>query len=218
MSFSPRGSQEPLPVSRAWDPWGGRPSTLPRRDSKRHVRASRSSRHIQMISGSGSWSIAVVWVAVRAPNSGTVVDTAQSRAGSIETKWTASVSPGSAFPRRMVRVWGLRNGNWQTLLTRSFSLFTFPAKQSSVNCGARCSALSLPRALLPERPDILLRSRMESDHRQPSHYCSSTTGSESAQLFGTLAAPDRIRLPFDIGAHSSAASALATNHRAFEMA
>jgi hypothetical protein len=40
--------------------------------------------------------MAVVWVALSAPNSGTVVEAAQSRDGSIETKWTASVSPGSA--------------------------------------------------------------------------------------------------------------------------
>jgi hypothetical protein len=33
---------------------------------------------------------------VREPNSGTVVDAAQSRLGSIEMKWTASVSPGCA--------------------------------------------------------------------------------------------------------------------------
>ena len=35
-------------------------------------------------------------VDVRAPNSGMVEDAAQSRDGSMETKCTASVSPGSA--------------------------------------------------------------------------------------------------------------------------
>jgi hypothetical protein len=40
--------------------------------------------------------VAVRCVDVRAPNSGTVVDAAQSLAGVIETKCTASVSPGSA--------------------------------------------------------------------------------------------------------------------------
>jgi hypothetical protein len=38
----------------------------------------------------------VTWVEVRAPNSGIVEDAAQSRDGSMETKWTARVSPGSA--------------------------------------------------------------------------------------------------------------------------
>ncbi len=38
----------------------------------------------------------MVCVDVSAPNSGTVVEAAQSRAGSIETKCTATVSPGSA--------------------------------------------------------------------------------------------------------------------------
>jgi hypothetical protein len=38
----------------------------------------------------------VAWVPVSAPNSGTVVEAAQSLDGSIETKWIARVSPGSA--------------------------------------------------------------------------------------------------------------------------
>ena len=58
--------------------------------------ALRSNCQIQISSGSGSCSRAVAWVAVSAPKNGTVVDAAQSRAGSIETKCTASVSPGSA--------------------------------------------------------------------------------------------------------------------------
>ena len=62
----------------------------------RQVRATRSSCQIQTTSGSGSCSMAVVCVAVSAPNSGTVVEAAQSRAGSMETKCTARVSPGSA--------------------------------------------------------------------------------------------------------------------------
>ena len=60
------------------------------------MRPSVSTSYIQTTSGSGSWRPAVTWVAVRAPNSGIVLDAAQSRDGSIETKWTASVSPGSA--------------------------------------------------------------------------------------------------------------------------
>ena len=38
----------------------------------------------------------MAWVPVSAPNSGMVVEAAQSRDGSIDTKWTARVSPGSA--------------------------------------------------------------------------------------------------------------------------
>lgn len=59
----------------------------------------------------GSWGIAVMCVAVMEPKRGTVVDTAQSRAGSIETKWTASVPPALRLPRRTFRFWGLRKGN-----------------------------------------------------------------------------------------------------------
>jgi hypothetical protein len=36
----------------------------------------------------------VAWVPVRAPNSGMVEEAAQSRDGSIDTKWMARVSPG----------------------------------------------------------------------------------------------------------------------------
>ena len=57
---------------------------------------ARSSSQIQTTSGSGSCSVAVRCVDVSAPNSGTVVDAAQSRLGSIDTKCTARVSPGSA--------------------------------------------------------------------------------------------------------------------------
>ena len=76
----------------------------------------------------------VVWVAVSAPNSGTVVEAAQSRAGSIETKCTARVSPGcGTFD---VEGTGLRIEERELAHltdTRSFSLRTLPAKQSSVN-------------------------------------------------------------------------------------
>lgn len=74
----------------------------------------------------------MVCVEVRAPKSGTVVDAAQSRAGSIETKWTATVSPGSAPSTWKGPVCGLRNGNSHTSETKSFSERTRPAKQSSV--------------------------------------------------------------------------------------
>jgi hypothetical protein len=68
----------------------------PRRAVNRQVLCARSNCHSQTISGSGSWSRGVAWVALSAPNSGTVVDAPQSLAGSMDTKWTASVSPGSA--------------------------------------------------------------------------------------------------------------------------
>ncbi len=66
------------------------------RATKRHVRAARSSSQIQTTSGSAGCRVAVVCVEVSAPNSGTVVEAAQSRAGSMSTKCTARVSPGSA--------------------------------------------------------------------------------------------------------------------------
>lgn len=98
----------------------------------RAVRRSRSSCQIHTVSGSGGCSVAVVCVEVRAPKRGTVVDAAQSRAGSIETKWIATVSPGSAPSTWKGPVCGLRNGNSHTSDTRSFSERTRPAKQSSV--------------------------------------------------------------------------------------
>lgn len=103
------------------------------RARKRQVRRSRSSSHIQTTSGSGGCRVAVVWVEVSAPKSGTVVDAAQSRAGSTDTKCTATVSPGSAPSMWKGPVCGLRKGNSQTSDTRSFSDRTRPAKQSSVN-------------------------------------------------------------------------------------
>jgi hypothetical protein len=62
----------------------------------RHSCRDRSSCQIHVSSSSGSLSSAVRCVPVSAPNSGTVVDAAQSRAGRSDTKWTATVSPGSA--------------------------------------------------------------------------------------------------------------------------
>jgi len=68
----------------------------PCRALNRQVRAAASRCHSQTTSGSGSFSRAVRCVPVSAPNSGTVVEAAQDRAGSIDTKCTATVSPGSA--------------------------------------------------------------------------------------------------------------------------
>jgi len=55
-----------------------------------------STSYIHTSSGSGSCRPAVVWVVVSEPNSGIVVEAAQSRDGSIDTKCKASESPGSA--------------------------------------------------------------------------------------------------------------------------
>ena len=68
----------------------------PCRAVNRQVPLPVSNCHSQTSSGSGSCSSAVACVALSAPNSGTVVDAPQSRAGSIEMKCTATVSPGSA--------------------------------------------------------------------------------------------------------------------------
>ncbi len=97
------------------------------------VRRVRSNCQIQTVSGSGGCNVAVVCVEVSAPKRGTVVEAAQSRAGSIDTKCTATVSPGSAPSTWNGPVCGLRNGNSHTSDTRSFSDRTRPAKQSSVN-------------------------------------------------------------------------------------
>ena len=107
-------------------------SNEPRRALNRQVRAAASSCHSQTTSGSGSCSSAVRWVPVSAPNSGTVVDAAQDLAGSMDTKCTATVSPGSAPSMWNGPVCGFRNGNSHTCETRSCSLRTRPAKQSSV--------------------------------------------------------------------------------------
>src|SRR5207248_3675024 len=83
--------------------------------------------------GSGGCNVAVACVEVSAPKRGTVVDAAQSRAGSIDTKCTASVSPGSAPSTWNGPVCGFTNGNSTTRDTRSPVPRTRPAKQSSVN-------------------------------------------------------------------------------------
>ncbi len=97
----------------------------------RHSCRSRSSCQIHMISSSGGLSSAVRWVPVSAPNSGTVVEAAQSRAGDMDTKCTATVSPGSAPSTRNGPVCGLSPVMF-SLLTRSSADWTRPAKQSSV--------------------------------------------------------------------------------------
>ncbi len=65
----------------------------------RAVRAVRESSQIQTSSGSGGCSVGVRCVEVRAPNSGTVVEAAQSRLRSIDTKCTARVSPVAVHPQ-----------------------------------------------------------------------------------------------------------------------
>src|ERR1700722_12616114 len=97
----------------------------------RHSPLSRSSCQIHMSSSRGSRSRAVGGVPVRAPDSGTAVDAAQSRAGVMETKCTATVSPGSAPSIQKGPVCGLSPVMFR-LLTRSLADWTAPAKQSSV--------------------------------------------------------------------------------------
>ena len=58
-------------------------------------------------------------VPVSAPNSGTVVETAQSRAGWTSMRWIASVSPGSAPSTKNGPVCGLMNGYVMVRLGRS---------------------------------------------------------------------------------------------------
>ena len=75
-----------------------------------------------------------VWcVDVSAPNSGTVHEEAQSREGSIETKWMASVSPGSAPSTKNGPVCGLMNWYVMVRLGRSSLDRIRPPKASSVN-------------------------------------------------------------------------------------
>ena len=75
----------------------------------------------------------MTWVEVSAPKSGMVVDAAQSRDGSIETKCTARVSPGSAPSTWNGPVKGFTNGNSMTCDTRSSTPRTLPAKASSLH-------------------------------------------------------------------------------------
>ena len=68
-----------------------------------------------------------------APNSGKVVETPQSLAGSRETRCNASVSPGSAPSTKNGPVCGFRNGNVIFSDARSSTVLTSPVKQSSVH-------------------------------------------------------------------------------------
>ena len=120
-----------------------------RRAWNRQVPASRSISYIHTRSSRAGWSIAVACVVVSAPKCGNVLDAAQSRAGTISTKWTARVSPGSAPSTAMGPVTGLRKGKVHTWLGRSSTPRTLPAKQSSVDSstmvpGATVSSGSRP--------------------------------------------------------------------------
>ena len=72
-------------------------------------------------------------VPVSAPNSGTVVETAQSRAGWTSMRWIASVSPGSAPSTKNGPVCGLMNGYVMVRLGRSSLDRIRPPNASSVN-------------------------------------------------------------------------------------
>jgi hypothetical protein len=69
---------------------------------------------------------------VSAPKSGTVHEDAQSLDGSIEMKWIARVSPGSAPSTKNGPVCGLTNGNSITRETQSSGPRTLPPNASSV--------------------------------------------------------------------------------------
>jgi hypothetical protein len=112
---------------------GSSTARSPRRAWKVTVRRARSTSYIQTISGSGSVSSAVAWVPVSEPNSGMVDEAAQSLDGSIDTKWMARVSPGSAPSTWNGPVWGLTKGNSTTRETRSSGPRTLPPKASSVH-------------------------------------------------------------------------------------
>ena len=81
--------------------------------------AASSTAYTHVRSGSAGWSVAVYLVPVSEPKSGTVVETAQSRAGRTSIRWMASVSPGSAPSTWKGPVWGLMNGYWIKRLGRS---------------------------------------------------------------------------------------------------
>ena len=86
-----------------------------------------------MRSSSGAFSSAVVGVATREPNSGMFADTPQANRGSMETKCTASVSPGSAPSTWNGPVCGLRYAGSHTWETTSEAERTRPPKQSNVH-------------------------------------------------------------------------------------
>src|SRR3989454_9713119 len=88
--------------------------------------------YIHTTSGRGSCRDGGRVVELSAPNNGTVVEAAHSREGSMDTKCTASVSPGSAPSMKNGPVCGFTNGHWMTLLTTSPGPRTWPPKASSV--------------------------------------------------------------------------------------
>src|SRR4051812_40253280 len=87
----------------------------------------------QTRSSNGGCNVAVYDVEVSAPKCGNVLDTPVVRAGTMDRKWTARVSPGSASSMKNGPVTGFRYGNVQTWLGRSSTVVTAPPKQSSVN-------------------------------------------------------------------------------------
>src|SRR4051795_4525069 len=93
--------------------------------------ASTAYTHVR--SGSAGWRLAVYLVPVSDPNSGTVVETAQARAGRTSMRWIASVSPGSAPSTWNGPVWGLMNGYVIVRLGRSVTDRIRPPNASSVN-------------------------------------------------------------------------------------
>src|SRR6266540_621454 len=95
--------------------------------------------------------MAVVWVALSAPNSGTVVEAAQSRDGSIDTKCTARVSPGSAPSTWNGPVWGFTKRKSITRETTSSGPRTLPPKASSVQTSSTVPGRTLATGLTPPK-------------------------------------------------------------------
>src|SRR5690349_2437689 len=123
---------------------------------KRTSRAVRSSSYSQTRSSSGGWRVAVCEVEVSAPKCGNVLDTAQSRAGSMAAKCSASVSPGSAPSTWNGPLTGFRYGNCTTVVGRSPGPRTLPPKQSSVD--TRRTSPGLTRATAGRPPKVYANS------------------------------------------------------------
>jgi len=105
--------------------------------------------------------MAVVWVALSAPNSGTVVEAAQSRDGSIDTKCTARVSPGSAPSTWNGPVWGFTKGKSITRETTSSGPRTLPPKASSVQTSSTVRLIGYGSALTNLNTDLPIPSAVK---------------------------------------------------------
>src|SRR6266581_4399073 len=95
--------------------------------------------------------MAVVWVALSAPNSGTVVEAAQSRDGSIDTKCTARVFAGlRPFTENRAGL-GVTKRKSITRETTSSGPRTLPPKASSVQTSSTVPGRTLATGLTPPK-------------------------------------------------------------------